>query len=191
VRLFVAVDLEPALIVAAQALARRIEARAASVAPAARITWIPPHLMHLTVRFIGNTNEVTTTAISTVLHEPWSISPFELHLRDVGVFPLRGAPRVLWAGIERGAEPLAALEQEVSARLRRLGIPPDDRPFSPHLTLARVRDAAGLRPRDWVTPFAGETLGTSRVDAITLYESRISSQGPTYVPLQVTPLEPV
>jgi 2'-5' RNA ligase len=191
VRLFVAVDLEPVVIAAAQSLARRIEARAAAVAPRARITWIPPELMHLTVRFIGNTNETTTAAISTALREPWANPPFELHIRDLGVFPLRGEPRVLWAGIERGTDSLAGLEQEVSVRLRGLGIPPDNRPFTPHLTLARVRDAAGLRPRDWVTPFAGETIGTSRVDAITLYESRISARGPTYVPLQVTPLTPV
>jgi RNA 2',3'-cyclic 3'-phosphodiesterase len=190
VRLFVAVDLEATVIAAAQSLARRLEERAASLAPGARITWIPPQLMHLTVRFIGNADEAMTTAISTVLRERWAVSPFELRIRDVGVFPPRGAPRVLWAGIEHGADQLIAVEQEVSARLLRLGVPQDDRPFTPHLTLARVRDAAGLRARDWIGEFEGQALGTSRVDAITLYESRISARGPTYVPLQVTPLQP-
>ena len=63
-------------------------------------------------------------------------------------------------------------------------MPPDQRPFNPHLTLARVRDAAGLRSSALVGPLDDLALGTTPVDAITLFESRLSPKGATHVPLQ-------
>jgi RNA 2',3'-cyclic 3'-phosphodiesterase len=188
VRLFVGIGIDAAVIAAAQALATALRQRAQDLAPGARITWIPPDLMHLTLRFIGHVDEPYAARIAVTLAPSVTLPPFALALRGAGVFPEFGAPRVLWAGVQSGAVELRQLEGEIGNRLAAVGIPPDERPFNPHLTLARVRNAAGLRSSVWLAPHAQEPVGTSRVDAITLYESRLSPQGPTYVPLQRTPL---
>jgi 2'-5' RNA ligase len=81
-----------------------------------------------------------------------------------------------------------ATEQRVSERLARAGIAAEPRPYTPHLTLARVREAAGLRSAGLLEATGEATLGTTTVEAITLFESRLSPQGPTYVALQKTSL---
>lgn len=187
-RLFVAVEVGAPLMVAAQALAADLRRRAETLAPGSRITWIPAPLLHLTLRFVGNADAATATAIADALRPAINRRPFDLQFSGAGVFPLRGAPRVFWAGVTAGVDDLVALEVEVSSRLQRMGIPPDDRVFSPHLTLARVREAAGLPGEAVLAGLEQAPVGTSHVDAITLFESRLSPKGPTYVPLQRTPL---
>jgi 2'-5' RNA ligase len=90
---------------------------------------------------------------------------------------------VLWAGVASGRDELLAAEREISARLARLGIPKEVRPYSPHLTLARVREPAGLRSARLLDGLTDQSLGTVRVDAITLFHSKLSPKGPTYTPL--------
>jgi 2'-5' RNA ligase len=97
---------------------------------------------------------------------------------------------VIWAGVSKGRDRLDAIEREVTARLAGVGIEPEDRPYSAHLTLARVRDAAGLRADPLLECHRTVELGATRVEAITLFESRLSPKGPTYVPILRTPLEP-
>ena len=189
-RLFVAVTVDAGPLDAVQALAGELRRRAGDLAPGARITWIPAERMHLTVRFIGQVDgpgaERVTAALAPALPQP----PFRMTLGGAGVFPERGAPRVLWVGVQAGAAELRTVARTVTDRLAVVGVAPEDRGFSPHLTLARVRDAAGLRSRAWLSSLESAPLGTTRVDAITLYESRLSPKGPTYVPLQRSPLIP-
>ena len=132
--------------------------------------------------------ENSVPAISHALTKVIDRQPFDLTVAGVGAFPEAGAPRVLWAGITDGVDELVKVEVEVSSRLQQVGIPPDDRIFSPHLTLGRVRDAAGLRRSVLLAGLDELALGTSRVEAITLFESRLSPKGPTYLPLQRTPI---
>jgi 2'-5' RNA ligase len=113
-----------------------------------------------------------------------------LAVAGAGTFPTGGAPRVIWAGVSKGRDRMDAIEREVSARLAGVGVQPEDRPYSPHLTLARVRDAGGLRADTLLERHRAVELGATRVEAITLFESRLSPKGPTYVPLCRTPLEP-
>lgn len=187
-RLFVAVEVGAPVIAGAQGLAADLRRRAETLAPGSRITWIPAPLLHLTLRFVGHADDATATAIADALRPAIDRRPFDLQFNGAGAFPLHGAPRVLWAGVTAGIDDLVALEVEVSTRLQQIGLPPDDRVFSPHLTLARVREAAGL-PREAVLAGLEQApVGTTHVDAITLFESRLSPTGPTYVPLQRTPL---
>ena len=74
-----------------------------------------------------------------------------------------------------------AIERELTARLSTIGIPPEDRPYNPHLTLARVREPAGLRAAALLDGLQTHAFGHSTIDAITLFESRLSPKGPTYV----------
>jgi 2'-5' RNA ligase len=188
VRLFVAAEIEPHVRAAAAALIVRLKERAARLAPQARMTWVPADRLHITVRSIGSVDDAIAAAIGAALEPPIEPAPFDLEVAGTGTFPGRGAPRVIWAGTQAGRASLVAVEREVSERLARLGIRPEPRPYSPHLTLARVRDAAGLNAARLLDEVEREMVGTTRVGAITLFESRLSPKGSTYLPLQRTPL---
>ena len=187
-RLFVGIAIDSAVAAAASTLSDELRRRAARLAPPARITWIPPERLHLTVRFIGEADEDQVTSVKETMAAPIAIPAFELSLGGVGAFPRSGKPQVVWAGIERGFDSLHAIEREVTRRLHQIGIPPEKRPFSAHLTLARVREAAGLKSQPLFAGLEDTQLGTTRVEAITLYESRLSPKGPAYLPLQQTGL---
>jgi 2'-5' RNA ligase len=187
-RLFVAVELEDTAAAVLGRIGEACRRRAARIAPSARVTWVPADRLHLTVRFIGEVDEGRASSLQQALATPMAIAPFALTFTGLGAFPPQGPPRVLWIGIGAGREALLAAEGEVSARLERCGVPREGRPFSPHLTLARVRDAAGLAARDLFAAHDAPLAIDSGVNAITLFESRLSSSGPTYRARQRTPL---
>jgi len=189
-RLFVAVELPPPVLTTAVESSRALQRRVSELAPAARFTWIPADRMHLTIRFIG---EVATTSVSlleAVLSAPFDTSAFTLTLGEPGAFPPRGTPRVLWLGIEQGQAELMRLEREVSTRLEGAGIQREERPYRPHLTLARAREPHGLRVAALLDDLPSAAPSGGLIDAITLFESRLSPQGPTYTPLRQMLLRP-
>jgi 2'-5' RNA ligase len=190
-RLFVGVEIDAPMAAAAGALIGTLRVRAQQLAPGCRIAWIPEDRLHLTVRFIGQIDEAGATAVMQALEPPLAVAPFELTVSGPGAFPPAGRPKVIWVGVRNGSEELGRVEREVTRRLATAGIPPEDRPYSPHLTVARVRDAAGLKSSLLFEGFEGSSLGTTHVDAITLFESRLSPHGPAYVPLLRTRLERV
>ena len=187
-RLFVAAEIDPQL---ARDLARvsgEIRQRVDVRAPPAKLTWVPPERLHVTVHFIGQVAAADVEAIKAALAPPLSVSPFTLAVAGIGTFPGRGTLRVLWAGCGEGREALIAVADEVKERLRDFRLKPEAT-YTPHLTLARVRDAAGLRTADLAAD-AATPFGTTRVDAITLFESRLSPKGSQYVRVQSTALRP-
>ncbi len=147
--------------------------------------------MHVTTRFIGEVDAPRTETIVAALAPDLPVASFELTVERVGTFPEHGPPRVLWAGIGAGADALAAVEADVSARLDRCGVPPEPRPYHPHVTVARVREAGGLRTATWLDGLTARCFGTTPVKAITLFESRPSRQGHLYIPVQRTLLSGV
>ena len=187
-RLFTAIELGEEVCAQAAALLDTLRRRARESAPRARVTWVAPERMHLTLRFIGEVDDAQGEAIVSALREPIEQSRFDVRWRGLGSFPPRGAPRVLWVGVAAGSEALSQAEHAVSRRLATLGIAPEDRPYSPHLTLARVRDPAGLRTAPLFEGLDGE-LGQTHVNAITLFRSHLSPKGPTYVAMQRTALQ--
>lgn len=186
-RVFVAVELCPDVLDALTDFVSVLRGRAEAVAPRAKINWVRRNQFHVTSRFIGEVTEETAGAIADALRKP-SLSPFDITVRGAGAYPERGAPRVLWAGIGAGADALTAVERDVSARLTLCGVPAEKRPYRPHVTLARVREPAGLRPAMLLDDIAGLEFGTSRVDAITLFKSRTSPTGALYTPIHRTQL---
>jgi 2'-5' RNA ligase len=191
VRLFVGVDISPQAATGATALIEELRRRAERLAPNARIAWIPRERMHLTVRFIGNVDDRMAESIRAVLQPPLSVAPFDLVLAGSGAFPRTGAPRVLWAGLVAGGESLGGVAREVTARLHQVGVAPEPRDYRPHLTLARIRDAAGLTSSRLCDGLSDQMVGTTRIETITLFESRLSPKGPTYLRLQQTPMRRV
>ena len=187
-RLFVAVTLDFAVAQKIADFIDELRRKASRLAPGARITWVSPEQLHVTVRFIGEVDAAQAAAIAVVLRPEFTTRRFEMILEGAGAFPATGAPRVLWTGIGGGADAISALEQQVSERLAVGGVEREDRPYRPHLTLARVRDASGLRSGPLIEKLAGRRFGATLVDAITLFQSRTSPKGATYMPLQRTPL---
>ena len=144
-RLFVAVEIDPAVTQALSEFSAALRRKAQALAPAARIGWVRPEQLHVTARFIGEVSDSKAAAIAGALLQEVAVDPFDLFVQGAGAFPERGAPRVLWAGIAAGVEGLTAVEADVSDRLTACGLAREDRPYRPHVTLARVREPAGLR----------------------------------------------
>ena len=116
--------------------------------PGAR--WEEQDKLHVTITFIGETDHGTMRGIEDgLVAVQWT--SFDLQLRGIGFFPPRGKPRSLWVGIA-DPSPLLPLKAKVDRILSDLGIEPDPRRFTPHVTLARLRDA----PRDKVMQFIGD-----------------------------------
>lgn len=132
-RLFVAVDL-PA----------EIRERLSSLCcglPGAR--WVEPDQMHLTLRFIGDVDGGMFKRIREVLADVHS-EPFWMRLDGIGFFPPRGNPRVVWAGISKNDQ-LIQLRNRIESVLVRKGLEPEGRKYSPHITLARLKNTPGSR----------------------------------------------
>ena len=189
-RLFVAVEIAPDVVAAVVELIARLQQRAKRLAPKAHLTWVTTERIHVTVRFIGQVEPAKADAICEALASPLDVPPFDVTVACAGTFPAKGPPRVVWAGLRNGRDGLVSIEKEVTARLARLGFEAEDRPYNPHLTLARVREAAGLKSAALLDGISETSLGVSPVRAITLFESRLSPKGPTYVPMQRTALSP-
>ena len=186
-RLFVGVEVGSSIAEAASELIEELRRRVSALAPQARVTWVPPQNVHITVRFIGHVDEGRSQVIHSALEGALDVAPFDAGIQGVGAFPGRGAPRVFWAGVADGRESLLDVEQAVSARLGDV-LPEEERPYSPHLTLARVKDPAGIKTPAVFEGLTAAVLGRVHVEAITLFESRLSPKGPTYVPRQRTAL---
>jgi 2'-5' RNA ligase len=182
-RLFIAVEMNPSVAEAAREVIDDLRARVTRLAPRAHVTWSAPDRIHVTVRFIGEADEARAQAIRSALGPTIGAPVFDLTVEGVGAFPPKGPPRVFWAGLADGRDGLLEVERAVSQRLETL-VPAEDRPYAPHLTLARVKEPAGLSRATLFEGLSARRFGTVHVDAITLFESRLSSKGATHVPLQ-------
>jgi len=192
-RLFVAVDLSDE---ARQAIAARQKLWTGPLSKSRDgLRLVEPSRMHLTLLFIGEAREGAVPAIVESISAPARMAPFDVTFGGVGVFPPRGAPRVLWVGIAEGAASLERLQHDIVERVRAVGIAFDDRPFHPHLTLGRwrgddrKRSSAERRStperlrREVATLDRSDRIASVRVTRATLYQSRLSSSGPAYTAL--------
>jgi len=138
--------------------------------------------LHLTLVFIGDVADEATPPFLQAVSGSFELPRFEMSVSGLGVFPPRGAPRILWVGVGQGADHVIRVQDLVAARLEALGVPREERPYSPHLTLGRWRDS---RPADAVPirSVPPRVLVRVPVDGVTLYQSRLSSSGSTYTAL--------
>jgi 2'-5' RNA ligase len=178
-RLFVAVELAEDVRRAAEQAARALQRQ---LDTALRARWVSSENMHLTVRFIGHVPDDRAPFVLDALRPPLRVDPFDVALGGAGAFPSHGPPRVVWIGLKDGLPSLTAIHEELNARLRPLGFAPEDRPFSAHLTLARVKDvvkgsAAAVRG---TIREADVSPARCRVNHATVFESRLSPRGSTY-----------
>ena len=140
--------------------------------------------LHLTLKFLGDTEESRIPDIRSAMEESvQGVLPFELRFRGLGVFPNQNYIRVVWIGLD-GAEPLALIAERLDEALAKSGFGKEGK-FSPHLTVARVRSP---RNRDRLTGLLRERqsddFGKMTVDKIALKKSVLSSAGPTYTTVE-------
>lgn len=189
-RLFVGLELEPAVVRTITADVLRLRTELDRSCPAVPVRWIDPANLHITLVFIGEVDDRAVPSTAAALGAPLSHPAFDLQLSGFGTFPPSGPLRVVWIGASHNAERVVALHAEVSDRLARIGHTPEARPYAPHLTVARVKDARGpdaRRARDIVR--AVETTGAStHVAALTLFRSHLGRRGSTYEPVLRVPL---
>ena len=187
-RLFVAVTLPAeARDTLAQVVARLRDAGLRGVRTVA------PEGVHVTLKFLGNVEAGRVRELSDALDAAaGGVAPFELAVEGAGAFPDERAPRVLWAGVAGDTDALAALARRVDEACAALGFPRERRAFSPHLTIARLRDTASAEDRRR----AGEALAAIRldnatpfvVDAVQLIKSTLTPSGAVYETLHTVRL---
>lgn len=153
------------------------------------IKWVEEHNMHLTLKFIGDTEEKQIGRIIASLQEIISASnSFSLHLNGIGFFGKSTSPKVIWAGINKEPQ-LLELQQNIENSLMQLGIAKESRPFNPHLTLGRIKfikDLIGFQKCMQI--HKNEGFESIIVDEFVLFESKLTPSGPIYKPLARFPL---
>ena len=156
--------------------------------------WINPESIHLTLKFLGDVPATRIAEISEALKQACAgHGPFDLSLEGLGCFPNLRRPRVIWAGVGGDVRTLRRLQQDVEEAMNRLGYAPEERDFSPHLTLARVERNA--RPGD-VEAVGQEVQRTIlgeiarlRVEHVYLMRSDLRPAGAVYTELAVADLQ--
>ena len=156
------------------------------------VKWVAPAGIHLTLKFLGYVEEAKVPALVQALTRACEgFGPFELALSGLGVFPSPSRPRVAWVGLSGGVERLLRLQGGVEKALSPFGFPREERAFTPHLTLARLRE--GVAPQE-ARAFGEAFLGTSpeavsfKVEGISLMRSQLTPSGAIYTRLAFIPL---
>lgn len=139
------------------------------------VKWAGAAEIHLTLRFIGEVDLRTCSRIKTALSAV-SFVPFTLSVSGVGHFPPHGHPRVLWVGLEQRPE-LILLQQQIEAALLQAGIPAEGRPFSPHITLARLKETPSSVVARFEAAHRGLTFPPFEVNEFILYSSVLTPRG--------------
>lgn len=188
-RVFAAVDPDPAVRAAAGRAARAVAGRLESRAHE-RVRWVAPEQLHVTLRFLGEVTEADADALRAALRAPFETEAFPARVSRLGCFPPSGPPRVLWLGIGEGGDAMAELKSELDRRLAPAGRPPEDRPWRAHLTLGRLKrwPARSRRNVDRVLSAVRPETPGWLVDHVTLYESRRTPRGARYHVLESTAL---
>jgi 2'-5' RNA ligase len=149
------------------------------------VRWVRPELMHLTLAFLGEVSadflEPAKGALSEVAARR---DAFTMRLKGLGAFPSSSRARVVWIGTEQGKGEVCALQADVVRALSAFGYRPERRPFSPHLTLGRLRIPDDVS-RAVAVQFESEPF---RIDQLVLFRSVLGPGGPTYSRLSEFPL---
>ncbi|MBV8084968.1 MAG: RNA 2',3'-cyclic phosphodiesterase [Chloroflexi bacterium] len=176
-RLFVAVDVNDE----ARRLVVRIQEQLRAAAPDVR--WVAPELCHLTLKFLGWVQPERMRAIRQACASAVEGQPgLELGFGGVGAFPDWRRPRVMWLGITAGVDELRRLQVRVESALNAAGFPPEERGFSPHLTLGRFKAPPDRAAAEQLAVLAAAERGRERVQvaSVQLMRSALRPSGPEY-----------
>jgi len=157
------------------------------------VKWADPYGVHLTLKFLGNIAVDKVSEITGAIEEAaQGISPFYLEVKGLGAFPNFKRVRVVWVGVEGELAPLKQLQQRIESNLAPLGFAPESRPFTPHLTLARLREQASPDAREnfgqLLADTRFETTYGFKVDSVNLIRSELTREGAIYSRLSLVTL---
>jgi 2'-5' RNA ligase len=168
---------------------RNIELLLQLLRPTADLQWSPPSNLHVTTKFIGEWPEEDLEILKEALAGIPAPGEITIDIQGLGWFPDAERPRVFWAGVRAG-EPLFQLARATEEACARLGIQRENRPYSPHLTLARIRRPVDLAPlHKALASLASDHFGRFTATQFHLYESRLRPGGSIYTKLASFPLQ--
>jgi len=148
-----------------------------------RVKWVKPENLHVTLKFLGEVDEKDLPNIFDALQKSLTNDrSFQFNLESVGCFPNMKRPRVIWVGIDQGAENLKILAKKVDGIMTEFGFEREKRGFSPHLTIGRVKDSQGIEE---LTSSFGQIkfkTETCLIDEVIFIQSILKREGPTYIP---------
>lgn len=189
-RLFIAVAIPPAV----KSVLTTLQDDLRDKTPHKAVRWVNPDGIHLTLKFLGDVPLTKRSALEKALATAAAdIASFDISTQALGCFPNSNRPRVVWLGIGGDTESLRNLWQLVETHVAPLGFPTENRPFSPHLTLGRVRREAN---RTSVTQVGNAVIQTTppaasrwHVDTVHLVRSTLLPSGAEYEDIFVAPLK--
>jgi RNA 2',3'-cyclic 3'-phosphodiesterase len=156
--------------------------------------WVAADSIHLTLKFLGNISLDTVPKVRDVMEEASLYVPsFQIGINGLGVFPNLNHVQIIWAGVSGDLARLIELQKNIDSGLEKLGFTPESRPFTAHLTLARIRDEASNTERD----IAGKMVnavqfeaGNFKVESVSLIKSELRREGPLYTRIASIPFLP-
>ena len=148
------------------------------------VKWVNPNNIHLTLKFLGEIKDKEAVDVCNITKETAGRHKgFELDIETVGHFGEKSA-RVLWVGTGKGSENLLELQNDLEQQLDSAGWPAENRQFSGHLTLCRIRNQeAGVKLAETAESYRDFKLGSISADSVTVYQSRLAPSGPVYIAL--------
>jgi 2'-5' RNA ligase len=159
------------------------------------VAWVPPHNLHVTLRFLGDQTEEQLTDVVPALEEAASGVPtFTLTLKGLGAFPGLDRPRTFWVGVSGGVQDVQRLQARVAEALERRGVPIEARAWQAHVTIGRVSDEKRWRGegmpelRSAVIRGATAPFGSMPVSSIALMRSDLYTSGARYTGIASVPL---
>ncbi len=185
-RVFVAVDIDETIQAALADLQNNI--RTDAQVEKGEAAWVKPNLMHLTVKFLGEIDDERAPDVCKMTQDIAARHKrFTVDVSNVGTF---GRPaKVLWVGIGENSPELVTLQKDIEETFAQAGFPKEDRQFSGHLTLCRIKSfKAAKKLTQTVNEYAKVPLGSQTIDAIRVYKSQLTPDGPVYTLLQKSQL---
>lgn len=189
IRSFIAIELPQEVRQALAGLQAKL--KAAGNAP---VRWVDPGSIHLTLKFLGDIDSGITGGITAALAEAaCGTHSFSVEVSGLGVFPNPGRVQVVWVGLTGELDKLNQLQKRIEAGLVPLGFKVEGRAFTPHLTIARVRDYAGPDARQQLGQLIGKTGFDAKcmikVNAVHLIKSQLTREGPIYTKISTIELK--
>ena len=177
-RLFIAIEIPPSIRSTFASLLKDFRA----IAP--QLKWVRAENLHVTLKFLGETELAKLSALQNALGAVRSAEPVTLEFRGLGFFPNEKRPRVFWAGMQFSVN-LNSLAADIDQAAHRLGFPLGDRPFTPHLTLARF-SLPGIPPKllHAIQEKSAQPFGSLQAADFHLIESKLKPTGAEYTTLQ-------
>ena len=155
----------------------------------ADVKWVKPEIVHLTLKFLGEITDEKRSEIESALDEiAQSARSFELTVKEIGAFPAIEHPRVIWVGLDRGSSEASDFAKYIESLLSKLGFAKEERAFSPHLTIGRVRSSHNKdKLKEKISSASSKaqlsSINPHKVTSLILFQSTLTPQGPVYTKL--------